>query len=115
MRVGWLVRIVRAEHSGKVGVHHGDPDCPHHLAGSAAQFVADPAQEDRRIRVVGAVGLVVDLTIYNLLLHDERLDQGQDRVDRSLATIVTYFGNRYWSFSHRAPHQRARETSFCNT
>jgi putative flippase GtrA len=60
--------------------------------------------------VVGAVGLVVDLGIYNLLLHDGSIKA--KTISTILATIVTYFGNRYWSFSHRARTNIGRETSF---
>jgi putative flippase GtrA len=60
--------------------------------------------------VVGAFGLVVDVGIYNLLLHDGSIKA--KTISTILATIVTYFGNRYWSFSHRARNNIGRETSF---
>jgi putative flippase GtrA len=60
--------------------------------------------------VVGAVGLIVDLGVYNLLLHDGSIKA--KTVSTVLATIITNFGNRYWSFSHRARNNIGRETSF---
>ena len=60
--------------------------------------------------VIGAVSLVIDLSLFNLLLHHGALKA--KCVSTVVATTVAYFGNRYWSFSHRARTSIGRETSF---
>lgn len=61
--------------------------------------------------VVGVVGYVIDVTVFNVLrlgvLGDEHFFQGPigaKIVSVTLATIVTWFGNRYWTFRE---HRRA--------
>lgn len=61
--------------------------------------------------VVGLVGYVIDVTVFNALrlglLGDEHFFQGPigaKIVSVTLATIVTWFGNRYWTFRE---HRRA--------
>jgi putative flippase GtrA len=59
--------------------------------------------------LVGAVGFVIDVGLFNLFF-----DQGQivaKCISTLAATTVTYFGNRYFSFSHRARSGIGRETS----
>src|SRR5437879_518421 len=59
--------------------------------------------------LVGAVGFVIDVTLFNLFF-----DQGQiiaKTISTAVATCVTYVGNRYFSFSHRARSGIGRETS----
>ena len=59
--------------------------------------------------LVGAVGFVIDVGLFNLFF-----DRGQvvaKCISTVVATTVTYFGNRYFSFSHRARTGLARETS----
>jgi putative flippase GtrA len=59
--------------------------------------------------LVGAVGFVIDVGLFNLFF-----DQGQiiaKCISTIAATAVTYFGNRYFSFSHRARSGVGRETS----
>ncbi|MWV50581.1 GtrA family protein [Rathayibacter sp. VKM Ac-2803] len=56
--------------------------------------------------VVGVLGLVVDITVFNLLrLSGEHLLSGPigaKVVAVAAATVVTWFGNRYWTFrEHR--------------
>jgi putative flippase GtrA len=55
--------------------------------------------------VVGIVGLVVDVTVFNLLrvgtFGDDHFFSGPvgaKIVAVTMATIVTWFGNRYWTF-----------------
>jgi putative flippase GtrA len=60
--------------------------------------------------MIGAISLVIDLGIYNLLA-----DQGWLKakcVSTIVATVFAYFGNRHLSFSHRARTSIGRETSF---
>jgi putative flippase GtrA len=59
---------------------------------------------------VGAISLVIDLGLFNLLLHHGALKA--KCVSTIVATIFAYFGNRYLSFSHRARTTIGRETSF---
>lgn len=59
---------------------------------------------------VGAIGFVVDLGLFNLFF-----DNGQivaKTISTTVATVVTYVGNRYWSFSHRARSKLSREAGF---
>ena len=60
--------------------------------------------------VIGAISLVIDLGLFNLLLHHGALKA--KCVSTIVATTVAYFGNRSWSFSHRARTSIGRETSF---
>lgn len=61
--------------------------------------------------VVGVIGLVVDITVFNLLrvggIGGEHLLSGPigaKVVAVAAATVVTWFGNRYWTFRE---HRRA--------
>ena len=59
---------------------------------------------------VGAVGLVVDVGLFNLFF-----DWGQviaKAISTTAAVIVTFVGNRHLSFSHRARTGLAREASY---
>jgi len=59
--------------------------------------------------LVGAVGFIIDIGLFNLFFHDGQIVA--KCISTSVATIVTYFGNRYFSFSHRARSGIGRETS----
>jgi putative flippase GtrA len=59
---------------------------------------------------IGLVSLVIDLGLFNLLLHHGALKA--KCVSTIVATTFAYFGNRYLSFSHRARTTIGRETSF---
>jgi len=59
---------------------------------------------------VGLIGFVTDLTIFNVLLHEGELKAKVAAT--AAATAVTYFGNRYFSFSHRARSSIGREAGF---
>lgn len=59
--------------------------------------------------LVGAIGFVIDIVLFNIFFS-----QGQivaKCISTFVATCVTYFGNRYFSFSHRARSGIGRETS----
>ena len=58
--------------------------------------------------LVGVVGLVVDLSLFNLFFHDGQIIA--KTISTTCATVVTYLGNRYFSFSHRARSSIGRET-----
>jgi putative flippase GtrA len=59
---------------------------------------------------IGLVSLVIDLSLYNLLAPHGWLKA--KCVSTIVATLFAYFGNRHWSFSHRARTSIGRETSF---
>jgi putative flippase GtrA len=60
--------------------------------------------------IVGAVGLVVDLGLFNLFFSDGQIVA--KTISTTVATGVTYVGNRYLSFSHRARTRLGREAGF---
>lgn len=67
----------------------------------------------KEITAFGAIGLVslaIDLSLYNLLSSHGWLKA--KCVSTIIATTFAYFGNRHWSFSHRARTSLRRETSF---
>ena len=65
--------------------------------------------------VVGAIGFVVDAGVYNVLVFWG--GEGpmftlplQAKVVSLLAgTVVTYFGNKWWTFGHKEPGNAVRE------
>lgn len=59
---------------------------------------------------VGAIGLVIDLGLFNLLFSDGQVTA--KAISTTVATVVTYFGNRYLSFSHRARSKLGREAGY---
>ena len=59
---------------------------------------------------IGAISLVIDLGLFNLLYHHGTLKA--KCVSTIVATTFAYFGNRHLSFSHRARTSLGRETSF---
>jgi putative flippase GtrA len=62
--------------------------------------------------VVGAAALVIDIGLFNLLLHQDVGVLTSKGISTGVATTFAYLGNRHWSFSHRARTGLARETSF---
>lgn len=67
----------------------------------------------KEVTAFGAIGLlclVVDLSLFNLLLPHGALKA--KCVSTVAATVLAYVGNRYLSFSHRARTSIRRETSF---
>jgi putative flippase GtrA len=67
------------------------------------------AKEIAAFGVVGAIGFAIDLSLFNLFFHDGQIVA--KCISTTVAVIVTYVGNRYFSFSHRARTSIARETS----
>jgi putative flippase GtrA len=70
-------------------------------------------RESVKFATVGSLGFVVDITVFNALLYG-----GGPLTDKPLtaktvsvvvATLVTYVGNRHWTFRHRARTGVARE------
>jgi putative flippase GtrA len=62
--------------------------------------------------IVGFISLLVDVGVYNLLLHHNVGVLTSKLVSTTLATTLAYFGNLHFSFSHRARTTLPRETSF---
>ncbi|MGI8667358.1 MAG: GtrA family protein [Jatrophihabitans sp.] len=60
--------------------------------------------------VVGAVGLIIDLSLFNVFFSDGQIIAKS--ISTTVATGVTYVGNRYLSFSHRARSRLRREAGF---
>jgi putative flippase GtrA len=65
--------------------------------------------EGSKFLVVGGVGLVVTNGMYGLLHGHGMGPVKSTTVATIVASIVTYVGNRYWSFRHRERSNVARE------
>jgi putative flippase GtrA len=61
--------------------------------------------------IVGFASLIIDLGIYNLMLQHNIGVLTAKLVSTIVATTFAYFGNLYFSFSHRARTTLGRETS----
>ncbi|MFC9994648.1 GtrA family protein [Nocardia sp. NPDC127526] len=67
--------------------------------------------------VVGAIGFLVDAGTYNLLVFVGPGGEGlmfeqplpAKIIAIGVATVVTYFGNKFWTFSHKEGGSPARE------
>lgn len=59
--------------------------------------------------LVGAIGFAIDVTLFNVFFHEGQIVA--KLISTVAATTVTYVGNRYFSFSHRARSGIGRETS----
>jgi putative flippase GtrA len=59
--------------------------------------------------LVGAVGFVIDVGLFNVFFNEGQVVA--KTISTTAATAVTYVGNRYFSFSHRARTGIGRETS----
>jgi putative flippase GtrA len=76
-------------------------------------------REMLKFGAVGAVAFVVDVGLFNLLTTGLWPGDGVPPLDghekaakvlsASLATVVAWLGNRYWSFRHRRQASRSRE------
>jgi putative flippase GtrA len=78
---------------------------PNRLTKAAAQLYTTLIRYLLKFGVVGAVGFVIDFTVFNLLLvsgignaHLFSGPIGAKVVAVAAATVVTWFGNRYWTF-----------------
>ncbi len=73
------------------------------------------AHELTGFATVGAVGYVVDVTAFNLLRYagEPGLLEGKPltakAISVTIATIVTYLGNRHWTWRDRGRHRFSRE------
>jgi putative flippase GtrA len=76
-------------------------------------------REMLKFGAVGAFAFVVDVGLFNLLTTDLWFGSGAPPLDghekiaklisASIATVVAWLGNRYWSFRHRRQSSRGRE------
>jgi putative flippase GtrA len=60
--------------------------------------------------MVGAVGFVIDLALFNFFFDDGQIVAKS--ISTTVATAVTYVGNRNLSFSHRARSKLGREAGY---
>ena len=65
--------------------------------------------EGAKFLVVGGIGLIVTNAVYGLLRHFAVGPISATTIATIVATLVTYVGNRYWSFRHRERAGVARE------
>jgi putative flippase GtrA len=76
-------------------------------------------REMAKFGVVGAVGFIVDVGVFNLLRYDGSIWPAPlaDRpvtakiISVCVATLVTYLGNRHWTWRHRSGRAMSREVS----
>jgi putative flippase GtrA len=62
--------------------------------------------------LIGAVSFVIDFGLFNLLLHQGTGPIVSKVISTAVATTFAYFGNRFWSFSHRARTSLGREAAY---
>ncbi|MGI5222017.1 GtrA family protein [Nocardia sp. CA-290969] len=86
---------------------------------SLAERVRAGLRQSAAFLVVGVIGFLVDAGTYNLLvfnfgawggeglMHD--LPLPAKIIAIAVATVVTYFGNKWWTFSHKQSGSPARE------
>lgn len=73
------------------------------------------AHEAAKFGVVGAIGFVVDVGLFNLLRFAgdpgvlEHKPLTAKAISVAAATVVTYLGNRHWTWRHRVRGARHRE------
>jgi len=84
------------------------------VRGFRDQFLA-LFREVAKFGVVGLTALVVDIGLFNYLRfsggHGPMFDRpiSAKIVSVAVATLVAYFGNRYWTFRHRGRTHMSRE------
>lgn len=66
-------------------------------------------RELMKFGVVGSVALVVDIGVFNLVLHATDKPLTSKTVSTVLATTVAYVGNRNWTFRRRSKSTVRRE------
>jgi len=83
---------------------------PSHLRGYLRTSWRILLKELTAFGVVGAMAFVIDLGIFTWLTPHGALKA--KLVSTIVSTTFAYFGNRQWSFSHRARTTISRETTF---
>lgn len=69
-------------------------------------------RESLKFATVGSVGFIVDIVVFNALLFGGPLNGRPLEAKTAsviIATVVTYAGNRHWTFRHRTRTTVARE------
>lgn len=67
--------------------------------------------EVAKFGVVGGIGFVVTEVGFNLMHFDAKLGLfTSNAIATAVAAVVTFVGNKYWTFRHRAGHGTRRET-----
>jgi putative flippase GtrA len=66
--------------------------------------------EGGKFLVIGLLGTIVTFGVANVLPHHGASDYLAITIATIVATIVTYVGNRYWTFSHRQGQGNTRDT-----
>jgi putative flippase GtrA len=73
------------------------------------------AREAAKFGIVGGVGFIVDVAVFNLLRYGgdpgllEHKPLTAKAISVAVATVVTYLGNRHWTWRHRARSGARRE------
>jgi putative flippase GtrA len=70
------------------------------------------AKEIAAFGFVGGISFVIDISLFNLLLHHGQGPIEAKTASTAVSTTFAYFGNRYLSFSHRARTSLRREAGF---
>jgi len=67
--------------------------------------------EVAKFGTIGLVAYIIDVGIFNLLLHNSLSDKPltAKTISAIVATTFAYFGNRFWTFSDRARTSYRRE------
>ena len=70
------------------------------------------AKEVAAFGLVGAISFVIDISLFNVLLHHGQGPIEAKTASTAVSTTFAYFGNRHLSFSHRARSSLGREAGF---
>ena len=70
------------------------------------------AKEVAAFGFIGGISFVIDIGLFNLLLHHGQGPIEAKIVSTAVSTTFAYFGNRHLSFSHRARSSLGREAGF---
>jgi putative flippase GtrA len=62
--------------------------------------------------LIGAINFVIDIGLFNLLLHHGVGVLTSKVISTTVATTFAFLGNRHWSFSHRARTGLGREATY---
>lgn len=94
-----------------------DPDAP--ASRPLSERVRAGLRQSAAFLVVGVIGFLVDAGTYNLLVFNLGARGGEGVLYHlplpakiiaiAVATVVTYFGNKWWTFSHKQSGSPARE------